>query len=102
MNSRDSSSAGAMARRAAGNPLCEATLRPRQKRGLNSRVDWIFHARDEIPRCRRSTGSRTVTWRALGQVGLMEARRLRDKFAAEVQGAQPVLARAHDVRGAGR
>jgi len=28
-------------------------------------------------------------WRALGKVGLMEARRLRDKFAAEVQGARP-------------
>jgi len=38
-------------------------------------------------------------WRALGQVGLMEARRQRDKLAAEVQGDQPVGARTRATFG---
>ena len=37
--------------------------------------------------CATAPGSRSATWRALGRVNLMEARRLRDKFCAEVQGA---------------
>src|SRR4051794_41952790 len=43
--------------------------------------------------CATPPGSRAPMWRALGQLRLMEARRLRDKFAAEVQGAQPIATR---------
>jgi len=66
--------------------------RVRVERGLY-RVGSYYHA------CAAPPGSRTVMWRALGQVGLMEARRLRDKFAAEVQGAQPVVARTRATFG---
>ena len=38
--------------------------------------------------CATPRGSRSAIWRALGAVNLMEARRLRDKFCAEVQGAR--------------
>src|SRR4051794_5693519 len=60
--------------------------RVRVERGLY-RIGSYYHA------CATPRGARTPRWRALGQVGLMEARRLRDKFAAEVQGAQPIDAR---------
>jgi integrase len=60
--------------------------RVRVERGLY-RIGSYYHA------CATPPGSRTPMWKALGRVGLMEARRLRDKFAAEVQGAQPVPAR---------
>ncbi len=55
--------------------------RVRVERGLY-RMGSYYHV------CATPPGSRTVMWRALGKVRLMEARRLRDKFAAEVQGAQ--------------
>lgn len=55
--------------------------RVRVERGLY-RIGSYYHA------CATPPGSRMVMWRALGKVGLMEARRLRDKFAADVQGAQ--------------
>ena len=54
--------------------------RVRVERGLY-RMGSHYHA------CATPPGARTVTWRALGKVGLMEARRLRDAFAVEVQGA---------------
>src|SRR3954447_14903857 len=60
--------------------------RVRVERGLY-RIGSYYHA------CATPRGARTPRWRALGQVGLMEARRLRDKFAAEVQGTQPIDAR---------
>ena len=66
--------------------------RVRVERGLY-RVGSYYHA------CATPPGSRTPMWRALGQVGLMEARRLRDKFAAEVQGAQPVVTRTRATFG---
>ena len=66
--------------------------RVRVERGLY-RVGSYYHA------CAAPPGSRTVMWRALGQVGLMEARRLRDKLAAEVQGARPVAARTRATFG---
>lgn len=53
----------------------------RVERGLY-RMGNYYHV------CATPPGSRTVIWRALGKVRLMQARRLRDKFAAEVQGAQ--------------
>ncbi len=37
--------------------------------------------------CATPPGSRAAIWRALGSVNLMESRRLRDKFCAEVQGS---------------
>ena len=37
--------------------------------------------------CATPPGSRTAIWKALGAINLMEARRLRDRFCAEVQGA---------------
>lgn len=37
--------------------------------------------------CATPPGSRNATWKALGEVNLMEARRLRDKFGAEIEGA---------------
>lgn len=66
--------------------------RVRVERGLY-RIGSYYHA------CATPPGSRTPMWRALGQVGLMEARRLRDKFAAEVQGAQPVVTRTRATFG---
>src|SRR4051794_7459698 len=60
--------------------------RVRIERGLY-RTGTYYYA------CATPPGSRAPMWRALGQLGLMEARRLRDKFAAEVQGAQPIATR---------
>lgn len=67
--------------------------RVRVERGLY-RIGTYYHA------CATPAGSRKPMWRALGQVGLMEARRLRDRFAAEVQGAQPTTAPARVTFGA--
>jgi len=66
--------------------------RVRVERGLY-RIGSYYHA------CATPPGSRTVMWRALGKVGLMEARRLRDKFAAEVQGAHVPTARTRATFG---
>ena len=46
--------------------------------------------------CATPLGSRTVVWRTLGAVGLMEARRLRDEFAAETRRA-PAAPRSRHV-----
>jgi integrase len=43
--------------------------------------------------CVTAPGSRTATWKSLGAVGIMEARRRRDKFAAQVQNSVPTLHR---------
>jgi hypothetical protein len=43
--------------------------------------------RDHYYACATPNGSRAAVWKALGSVNLMEARRLRDRFSAEVQGA---------------
>lgn len=50
----------------------------RVERGLY-RTGYTYYA------CATSPGSRSASWRSLGTVGLMEARRLRDRFAAEIQ-----------------
>jgi hypothetical protein len=42
---------------------------------------------DHYYACATSPGGRSATWKALGRVNVMEARRLRDKFSAEIQGA---------------
>ncbi len=55
--------------------------RVRVERGLY-RIGSYYHA------CATPPGSRTPMWRALGQVGVMEARRLRDQLAADVQQAK--------------
>src|SRR5215212_966565 len=46
--------------------------------------------------CATPLGSRQPRWRTLGEVGVMEARRLRDEFRSEVRsgGAAPVVRRA--------
>ncbi|MEA2274805.1 MAG: hypothetical protein QOI98_3513 [Solirubrobacteraceae bacterium] len=50
------------------------------------RVDrGLYRTGDTYYACATSPGSRSASWRSLGTVGLMEARRLRDRFAAEVQ-----------------
>lgn len=46
--------------------------------------------------CATPMGSRTVVWKKLGPVGLMEARRLRDEFAAETRRA-PAAPRSRRV-----
>ena len=66
--------------------------RVRVERGLY-RTGSYFYA------CATPSGSRNAIWRTLGQVGLMEARRLRDKLAAEVQGTQAPVARARATFG---
>jgi integrase len=43
--------------------------------------------------CVTAAGSRTATWKSLGAVGIMEARRRRDRFAAQVQNSVPMLHR---------
>src|SRR5438874_1434832 len=50
--------------------------RVRVERGLY-RIGSYYHA------CATPRGARTPRWRALGQVGPMEARRLRDTFASD-------------------
>src|SRR4051794_19471537 len=60
--------------------------RVRVERGLYRTGNYYYA-------CATPPGSRAVAWRALGQVGLMEARRLRDKFAADVQGTQTAPSR---------
>lgn len=52
--------------------------RVRIERGLY-RAGNVYYA------CATPPGARTAAWRSLGAVGLMEARRLRERFAAEVQ-----------------
>ncbi len=59
--------------------------RVRVERGLYKRGKLYYV-------CATAPGARTATWRAIGAVNLMEARRLRDKFAAELQRApEPVV-----------
>ena len=42
--------------------------------------------------CATTAGSRTACWKSLGDVGVMQARRLRDDFVADVrQGLAPVV-----------
>ena len=60
--------------------------RVRVERGLYKQGD-VFYA------CVTAPGSRTATWKSLGALGIMEARRRRDTFAAEVQNTVPVLHR---------
>jgi integrase len=64
--------------------------RTRVERGL-------YKAGDHYYACATPTGSRAAVWKALGPVNLMEARRLRDKFCAQVQGA-PALALTNSRR----
>jgi integrase len=47
----------------------------------------LYRAGKHYYACATPPGARDAVWRGLGAVGLMEARRLRDKFSAEVQGA---------------
>jgi hypothetical protein len=54
--------------------------RVRVERGLY-KTGKLYYA------CATPSGSRTAIWKALGPVNLMEARRLRRRFCAEVQGA---------------
>jgi hypothetical protein len=56
--------------------------RTRVERGL-------YKAGSHYYACATPPGSRNAAWKALGDVNLMEARRLRDKFCAEVQGLRP-------------
>lgn len=58
--------------------------RARVERGLYKQGD-VFYA------CVTAPGSRTATWKSLGAVGIMEARRRRDQFAAKVQHSVPTL-----------
>ena len=58
--------------------------RVRVERGLY-RVGDVFYA------CATPPGGRSAVWRSLGRVGVMEARRLRDRFAAETQLTQSAL-----------
>lgn len=61
--------------------------RVRVERGLY-KTGTLYYA------CATPSGSRTATWKALGAVNLMEARRLRDEFCAEVQrAAEPPVRR---------
>ena len=57
--------------------------RVRVERGLY-RAGTTFYA------CATPPGARCAMWRSLGNVGLMEARRLRERFAAELQIAPTV------------
>ena len=45
----------------------------------------LYRTGDTYYACATPPGSRSASWRSLGTFGLMEARRLRDRFAAEVQ-----------------
>lgn len=54
--------------------------RTRVERGL-------YKAGNHYYACATPSGSRNAVWKALGAVKLMEARRLRDRFCAQVQGA---------------
>src|SRR4051794_14303957 len=68
--------------------------RVRVERGLY-KTGHLYYA------CATRPGSRSSTWKALGAVNLMEARRLRDTFSTEVQGApEPALSRARATFGA--
>lgn len=60
--------------------------RVRIERGLYKAGD-VFYA------CATPPGSRTALWKSLGAVGIMEARRRRERFAAEVQVMIPALPR---------
>jgi len=52
----------------------------------------LYRAGETYYACATPPGARTALWRSLGRVGLMEARRRRDRFAAEVlPGARPTL-----------
>lgn len=65
--------------------MCPKEKRVRVERGL-------YKAGKHFYACATPPGERTAVWRSLGPVGLMEARRLRDRFAAEVQApAAPLL-----------
>ena len=58
--------------------MSSSKQRVRVERGL-------YRAGETYYACATSPGSRSASWRSLGTVGLMEARRLRDRFAVEVQ-----------------
>ncbi len=47
----------------------------------------LYRAGKHYYACATPPVGRTAVWKGLGAIGLMEARRLRDKFSAEVQGA---------------
>jgi len=47
----------------------------------------LYKAGKHYYACATPPGGRTAVWKGLGAVGLMEARRLRDKFSAEMLGA---------------
>jgi hypothetical protein len=55
----------------------------------------LYRAGNYYCACATPPGSRTAIWKALGSVNLTQARRLRDKFCAEIQGAPaPPVSRA--------
>ena len=56
----------------------------------------LYRAGDVFYACAAPLGSRNVVWKTLGRVGLMEARRLRDEFAAETRRA-PAASRRRRV-----
>ena len=58
--------------------MASSKQRVRVERGL-------YRTGDRYYACATPPGSRSASWRSLGTVGLMEARRLRVRFAAEVQ-----------------
>jgi integrase len=61
--------------------------RVRLERGLY-KTGKLYYA------CATPPGSRHATWKALGEVNLMEARRERDKFCVKVQGSPPPRVRS--------
>jgi integrase len=54
--------------------------------------DGLYRSGKTYIACATPSGSRRSRWRTLGQVGIMEARRLRDEFRAEVRSGGVVLA----------
>jgi hypothetical protein len=59
----------------------------------------LYKAGKDYYACATPPGGRTAVWKGLGAVGLMEARRLRDKFSAEVQGAPATVNRTRATFG---
>jgi hypothetical protein len=53
----------------------------------------LYRAGKHYYACATPPGARSAVWRGLGAVGVIEARRLRDRFSAEVQGGATEPAR---------
>ena len=59
----------------------------------------LYEAGDVFYACATPPGSRTAMWKSLGAVGIMEARRRRQRFAADLRHtfASSLIDQGHDI-----